>query len=128
MHCINTQSVVACSCDSEGLLAALPLDVTLFDGTGADCPVTVKEAYGGQLRCTYTARSAGFYRLEVTCRGAHLPSSPFSVQVSSPLFFMLRVLGQILRDTECKPGKQAGQPKTCACISSIGYDEQPVAD
>jgi len=73
------------SCSSDGLAAALPVEVTLTDGSGADCPVAVtEEADGGRLRCAYTPRRAGFYRLEVTCRGAQLPGSPFSVQVRRP--------------------------------------------
>ena len=71
------------SCASEGLTAALPLEVTLTDGSGADCPVAVTEADGGRLRCTYNPRDAGFHRLELVCRGAQLPGSPFSVPVAS---------------------------------------------
>ena len=67
-------------CTGGEIPGSLPLDIVMSSGS-RECPVDVAAPHEGRMRCTYTAPAPGYYRLEITCRGTQLASSPFSVQV-----------------------------------------------
>lgn len=58
----------------------LPLDVELSSGAHV-CNVVLSRPGNGCWRCAYTPPAPGFYRLQLTSRGAPLGGSPFSMQV-----------------------------------------------
>ena len=60
----------------------LPLDVELSSGAHR-CEVALSRPGSGCWRCAYTPPAPGFYRLQLSSRGAPLGGSPFSVQVPS---------------------------------------------
>ena len=70
----------ACRCDSADLLQALPIEALLEAGP-VSCPVRVEPGSTGRYMCTYTAQTAGSYRLLITCQGRPIGGTPVPVQV-----------------------------------------------
>ncbi len=63
------------------MLQALPIEVELEAGP-VGCEVSVDPGSNGCYTCTYTAETAGSFRLLVTCRGKPVGGSPLPVEVS----------------------------------------------
>ena len=67
-------------CMDAALEEGLPLDTELSSGAHR-CEVAVSRPGNGCWLCAYTPPAPGFYRLQLSSRGAPIGSSPFSVQV-----------------------------------------------
>ena len=71
---------IHCRCDGADLLQALPIEVLLEAGP-VSCPVTVEPESKGRYMCSYTAHTAGSYRLLITCQGKPICGTPVPIQV-----------------------------------------------
>ena len=58
--------------------ADLQINVT---GPTVTTPAQIKDQANGMVRCEYTPTEAGDYRVDVQYGGAHIPNSPYTVQV-----------------------------------------------
>lgn len=67
-------------CAGVDLAEQLPLEVTLKGPAGTEPVAVAANNEDGCYECTYTAPAAGFYRLELLCRGKPVAGSPLSVQ------------------------------------------------
>ena len=108
----------ACRCNKADLMQTLPIEVLLEAGP-ISCPVRVEPGSTGHYICTYTAQTAGSYRLLITCQGRPIAGTPVPVQVrgttlTTACHVYLALMGATRGILRCKIAKACGRSQQCS--------------